>query len=152
MARSPSAARAELRSLSSSAVTCGSGLSASQPDNRASIRSNAATRKWPEPIAMSAHRKSKNPSAAPASSPALVHAQSDGSICARSVGSRASSSRCSTQKGLVKYEPVALRWPDTPLQVHLVGMHMDVVASRSGDVLLVAAAGGLDGKVVGCDC
>ena len=100
-ARSPRAATAAPRSRSSSAVICGSGWSASHPDRAASIRSSAATRKWPDPIAMSAHRKSKNTSAAAASSPAPCSSLRC-ARCACSAGSRASSSRCSTQKDLVK--------------------------------------------------
>ena len=98
---------------------------------------------------MSAHRKSKNASAAPASSPA-ERSVLRRSTCACSAASRDSSSRCSTQKGLVKYEPVALRCPETLSMYTSSACTRTLVSGPGGDVLL-AAAGGFDGEVVGGD-
>ena len=85
----------------------GSVRRARYPPKLRSIRSTAATRKWPEPIAMSATRKSKKPSPAARSSRASSRARWSTSAC-----SSAWSSRCFTANCLVKNVPVVLRVPE----------------------------------------
>ena len=70
--QSPRCSSAAFRSLSSSAITAATGRSARKLESRASIRSTAATRKCPEPIAISAQRKSKKAAPAAASSPVSI--------------------------------------------------------------------------------
>ena len=71
------------------------------------MRSTAATRKWADPMVMSATRKSKNDSPACRSGSASSRTR-----CSTSAGSSPCSSRCSTAKCLVKYDPVDLRVPE----------------------------------------
>ena len=89
--RSPSSFKAALRRAESSLRTPPRLRSARKSARRFSMRSIAATRKWPEPIEISATRKSKNASAASVSSIASSRA-----TWSSNADSRAPSSKCST--------------------------------------------------------